>query len=73
MQQQQMILVGAKERDIESLRVSSAQILPTFLPSKPLIKQRKHLRDIELDVFKIEIFLVIFLHLKEIVELEIEF
>ncbi len=48
-------------------------LLPGLLPSKALVEKSKNLGDVELDVFQVKVVLVVFLHLKEIVELEIEF
>jgi hypothetical protein len=36
---------------------------PALLSRKSLVQQVQHLGDIELDIFKVEIFLVVFLHL----------
>lgn len=46
--------------------------LPPLLPSKSLVEQCKDFRDVELDVFEIQLVLVILLHLKQIIELEVE-
>lgn len=47
--------------------------LPPLLPSKSLVEQCKDFGDVELDVFEIQLVLVIFLHLKQIIELEVQF
>lgn len=47
--------------------------LPALLPSKSLIEQCKDFGDVKLNVFEIQLVLVIFLHLKQIIELEVEF
>jgi hypothetical protein len=47
-------------------------VLPALLPCEPLVQQIEHLRDVELDVLKIQIFLVVLLHFEQIVKLEIE-
>lgn len=52
---------------------SSNGTSPSLLPSKPLVEQCKDLGDIKLNVFQVQFVLVIFLHLKQIVKLEIEF
>lgn len=46
--------------------------LPSLLSCKSFVEERKHLGDIELDIFQIEVFKVVFLHLQEIVKLEIK-
>jgi hypothetical protein len=47
--------------------------LPAFLPGKALVEQSQDFRDVELHVFQVEVFLVIFLHLQQIVKLQIQF
>jgi hypothetical protein len=47
--------------------------LPPLLPSKSLVEQRKDFGDVKLNVFEIQLVLVILLHLKQIIELEVEF
>ncbi len=46
--------------------------LPPFLPRKALVEQCQDLGNVELDVFQIQVVLVVLLHLQEVVELEIE-
>lgn len=46
---------------------------PSLLPSKPLVEQCKDLGNIKLNVFQVQFVLVILLHLKKIIKLEIEF
>lgn len=46
--------------------------LPPLLPGKPLVEQRKNLGDVELDVFKIQVVLIVLLHFKKIVQLKVE-
>jgi hypothetical protein len=41
--------------------------LPALLPCEPLVEQDKHLGDVELDVFQIKVFLVVLLHLEQVV------
>jgi hypothetical protein len=48
------------------------RVLPALFARKPLVQQHKHLANVELHVLEIQIFLVIFLHLEQVVELEIE-
>lgn len=56
------------------LTVSSSNgTSPSLLPSKPLVEQCKDLGDIKLNVFQVQFVLVILLHLKQIIKLEIEF
>ena len=47
--------------------------LPSFLPGKSLVQQCQDLGYIELHVFEIEVFLIVFLHLQQVIELQIEF
>ncbi len=46
--------------------------LPSLLPSKSLVKKREHLGNVELDIFQVQVVLVVLLHLQKIVELEIQ-
>jgi hypothetical protein len=46
--------------------------LPSLLPCKTLVQESQDLRHIELHIFEIQVLLVVFLHLQEIVELEIQ-
>lgn len=46
---------------------------PTLLSREPAVQKVENLGDIELDVFEVEVFLIVLLHLKQIVKLEIEF
>lgn len=46
--------------------------LPPLLSCKSFVEERKHLGHIELDVLQIKVFEVVFLHLQEIVKLEIK-
>lgn len=48
-------------------------ILPTLLSRKTSVEQPQYFRNVELDVFEIEIFLVVFLHLEQVVQLQIQF
>lgn len=47
--------------------------LPPLLAGKALVEQREHLGNVELDVFQVEVVLAVFLHLEEVVQLEVEF
>lgn len=47
-------------------------ILPPLLPREPLVEQREYLGYVELHVLKIEVVLVVLLHLQQIVKLEIQ-
>lgn len=47
--------------------------LPAFLSRKALVEQSKDFRNVELHVFQVEIFLIIFLHLQKIVKLQVQF
>lgn len=44
-----------------------------FLAGKPLVQKGENLRHIELDVFEVEVFLSVLLHLEQVVEFEIKF
>ena len=46
---------------------------PPPLSREPLVQEGEDFADVELHVLEIEVLLVIFLHLKEIVKLEIQF
>lgn len=46
--------------------------LPSLLASEPLVKQRQNLGYVELDIFQIELVLVILLHFQKIIQLEIK-
>jgi hypothetical protein len=47
--------------------------LPASLPCKLLVEMNEQLRHIELHVLEIEIFLAVFLHLEQVVELQVKF
>lgn len=47
--------------------------LPALLPCKPLVEQCKNFGHVELDVFEIQVVLVVFLHFKEVVQLQVKF
>lgn len=42
------------------------------LSSKPLVEQDKNFGDIDLNIFKIELLLSVFLHLQKIIKFQIE-
>ena len=46
--------------------------LSSSLPGEPLVQERKHLCHVELNVFKVEVLLTFFLHLEQIIQLEVE-
>lgn len=50
----------------------TAERLPPLLSCKSFVKKRKHLGDIELDVFQVKVFEVVLLHFQQIIELEIK-
>ena len=52
--------------------VENPRGLPALLPCEAFVQQCQHLGDVELDVFEIQIVLVILLHLEQVVELQIE-
>ena len=45
---------------------------PLLFPRKSLVEKGENLGDVELNVFEIKIFLVVSLHLEQIIELEIK-
>lgn len=45
--------------------------LPSLFACESLVQKCKDFRDVELHVFQIKIILVVFLHLKQVVELEV--
>ena len=47
--------------------------LPASLPCKLLVEMDEQLRHIELHVLEIEILLAVFLHLEQVVELQVKF
>ena len=53
-------------------RTHKAPNSPPFLAREALVQQRQHFGDVELDVFEVEGFLVVLLHLEQIVEFEVE-
>lgn len=46
---------------------------PTLLPGEALVQEGQHFSHVELNVLEIEIFLLVFLHHKQIIELQVEF
>jgi hypothetical protein len=46
--------------------------LPTFLPRESFVQQRQDFCNVELHIFEIEVVLVVFLHLEQVVKLQIE-
>lgn len=46
--------------------------LPPLLPGKPFVQQYKDFRHVELDVFQVQVFLIVLLHLEQVVELEVQ-
>lgn len=47
-------------------------LLPSLLPREPLVEECEYFRHVELDIFKIKVVLVVLLHLKQIVKLEVK-
>lgn len=47
-------------------------VLPPFLSCEALIKKSENFWYIELDIFQVEIFLIVLLHFKQIVKLEVK-
>lgn len=50
----------------------SWSLLPSLLPREPLVEQCEYFRHVELDIFEIKVVLVVLLHLKQIVKLEVK-
>ena len=46
--------------------------LPAFFPCESFVQKSKDFCDIELNIFKVKIVLVVLLHLKEVVKLQIK-
>lgn len=46
--------------------------LPPLFSSKPLVQQSEHLGNIELNVFEIELILVVLLHLEQVIQLKVK-
>lgn len=56
--------------------MSSRRFLVTFclfLPCKPLIEKSQYLGNVELDVLQIKVFLAVFLHLEQVIKLQVKF
>lgn len=49
-----------------------ALLLPASLAGKALVEELEHLRDVELNVLKIQVFLLLLLHLQQVVQFEVE-
>lgn len=47
-------------------------VLPALLASEALIQEHEHLGNVELDVLQIQVFLVVLLHLQQIVQLQVQ-
>jgi hypothetical protein len=60
-------------RALTSSRRQRVVFLPALLARETLIQESKHLGNIELNVLEIELVLVVFLHLEEIIKLKIKF
>ena len=45
---------------------------PALLSGEALVEKVEHLGDVELDVFQIQILLVVFLHFEKIIQFEVE-
>lgn len=56
-----------------AIRVPCPVELPAFLPGEPLVEKGEHLRHVELNILQVQLFLIVLLHLQEIVKLKIEF
>lgn len=55
------------------VNVTGKVVLPALLSRKALVEQGQDFRNIELHIFKVKVFLIVFLHLQEIVKLQVEF
>jgi hypothetical protein len=60
-------------RCFDRCRVSMLLASCSLLPCKALIEEGQYFGNVKLDVLQIKVLLAIFLHLKQVVELEIEF
>lgn len=47
-------------------------VLPPLLAGESLVEKGEHLGHVELDVFEVELVLVVLLHLEQVVELEVQ-
>lgn len=47
-------------------------VLPPFLPREPLVEERQYLRHVKLDVLEVQVVLVVLLHFKEVIQLQVE-
>lgn len=47
--------------------------LPALLPREAFVQQRQDLWHVELDIFQVQVILIVLLHLKQIIKLEIQF
>ena len=63
--------IGINRTNYHMLRDNFAS--PSLFPCESLVQKCEHFRDIELHVFQIKIFLVILLHLQEIIKFKIKF
>lgn len=61
---------GVKQK--KAVDAEKIQHLPPLLPRESLVQQHKDLRYVEQYVFQVQLFLVVFLHLEQVVKLEIE-
>lgn len=56
-----------------NIHVVTKSLGPALLfPRKSFIEERQHFRNIKLNIFEIEIFLSVLLHLEQVVKLEIQ-
>jgi hypothetical protein len=46
---------------------------PPLLPCEAFVEKSQDFRDIELDILEIKIFLIVLLHFKQIIELQVKF
>jgi hypothetical protein len=47
--------------------------LPALLPSESLVEKSKNLGNVELDILQVKVILVVLLHLKQIIQFQIQF
>ena len=56
-----------------SAGVVSVIHLPSFLSGEALVEQSQDLGYIELDIFEVEVLLIVLLHFQQVIELQVEF
>lgn len=54
------------------LELNTLLVSPTLFASKAFVEERQYFGYVELDILKIQFILIVFLHLEQIIEFEIE-